>query len=476
MVRTSAKPRGKRAAAPVLPPPALDESTEGEPENPPTSPGSFDFSKPFQAFGRGQEKEFQRFTEEYPDRRAISTYVWRLEPAIDRKQVGIESTNIHIFPGACDLEALLERHGSGTYHLKFNDGNKNPSQRAKCSVKLDDPARPPNINPEELVIGGAKGRENENLISKYGGAGGSIVDRTNELLPGGFRALAKPAAVAPGAAAVAPAVAAAAVGGVDKALIDLARESMQSRAEQAGVDVDRALEIAKRMQAAPPPPDPVAQRFMTLAMDRAFSVPAAAPAADPLEHLERMTRIMSSMGWTAPGTAAPAAGGGAGWVDALTALPKILEHGAALVGNLFALRSLGGLPGQVAAPVAAAPGSVAPLVPAVAAAPDPITFEGEETKMKMSVLLQVGRLAKQSIESGQSGAAFAESLCQSSVFEQTFYDLVDAGQDGIMSYLAMVPGLGAQLEANRPAIEKWLGDFLSYEPVPEEVEPGGEVK
>lgn len=445
---------------PAALPAALDPA-EAEPLEA-AAPAEFDFGVPYQTFGPGQAAEFQRFTELYPDRRDISCYVWRLDPPIDRRQVGISDSNIEIIPGAVDLEGLLQRHGSGEYHLKFNDSNVKPAQRAKCTVKLDDPTKPANVNPQELLVTGVKGNRNAALIARYVGQGWSVVDKKNELIAEGFRALEPPPAVSP--------VVESKSAGVDKALVDLLREALLARSAKEGGELDRAFQIAKQLTPPPPVMDPVLGKLLQAAVDRMLipAAPAAAAAVDPMEHIEKMGNFFSKMGWTAPG----AGGGSAGlsWTDALAALPGILQHGAALVSQLMAYRMMTTAGAPIAGPPAAPP---APYVPAFLPAMPPAAAgipTGDDEMLnpaKLAALMEVGRMAMQSIESGEAGDDFAERLCASPQFEAIYDDLVAMGKAGIVSTLGSIPGLNAKLEPRRAELEVWLGRFLAYaEPGP----------
>lgn len=461
--RGRGRPRSKNlldfAAAPAVDPEA--EPVEAAPVE------SFDFGTPYQTFGAGQAAEFQKFTEQYPDRRDISCYVWRLDPPIDRRQVGISDSNIEIIPGAVDLEALLAKHGSGEYHLKFNDSNVKPAQRAKCTVKLDDPTKPPNVNPQELLVSGVKGNRNAALIARYVGMGWSVTDKKNELIPEGFRALEPPAAVAPIAESAKSA-------GVDKALVELLRESLLKRDAHQGGELDRAFQIADRLKPAAPTMDPVLGKLLAAAVDRMLIPAAPAAAPDPMEHIEKMGNFFSKMGWTAPG----AGGGSAGpsWTEALAALPGILQHGAALVSQLMAYRMMttaapAGAPGQAAA---AAPPFVPAFLPATVPAAPAATPGGDEEMLnpaKLAALMEVGRMAQKSIEEGEPGDDFAEKLCESPQFAPIYDDLVEMGKAGIIATLGSIPGLSARLDPRRVELEVWLDRFLAYndtgEPEPE---------
>jgi hypothetical protein len=391
-----------------------------------------------------------------------------VDPAINRNQVGIKDSNIQIIPGPVDLDALLELHGSGSYHLKFNDQNRKPAQRAKCTVTLEDPTRPPNLNPAELVIPAPAKSTNDAVLARYLNMGWTVAEKTNDLLPSGFRTLVPPAAAAPAAAGAS---------GVDKALVDLLRDNLAARAAAQGSDFDRALVLAKQIQA---PPDPVTARLAQATIDRITAPPPPPPAAaapvDPFEHIERMGRFFTSMGWAPPGqaaAAAPASDGGS-LIETIKALPKLLEHGTKFLTQLMTFRMMAAA-GQVpAAPglggmvPAFAPAAAAPL----AAAPEDEGEEGEEVEegeegeedamLAQLKLIEVGKMALGSIQSGQTGDQFAASLLASKKYRLVYLDLVDAGREGIEQYLALIPGMAAKIAPYRSRVDPWLTSFLAY--------------
>ncbi len=112
----------------------------------------FDFKKSFQNL---KPETFWQFLKEYPDWEAGAVYVYRLWPVIDRQLAGNKEKNIDIFTSAITDLDILHRHGSGKYHLMFNDSNKPKGlvNVATCKVDINDPLYEPVVPLEEVVEG-----------------------------------------------------------------------------------------------------------------------------------------------------------------------------------------------------------------------------------------------------------------------------------------------------------------------------------
>lgn len=401
-------------------------------------PADFDFSRSLQKL---QPDSFFLFIKQYPHPEGTSIYVYRLKPAIDRRQAGIEDTNIEIIERLNDVdeEYLLRNHGSGKYHLKFTDANKAKglTEVAKTTVEIYDPQAPPILNPIELVIG-APG--NDKLVNRYISEGWTVVD--NKLTP--------PSAADGGAGVLA------------KTVHDLVQERERRPVDESGLaarlvemlerrnnggidDLEKFLVLSEKLR---PAADPVQVEMMKVLAGMVRGG-GNAPEKNPLEELRSTAAFLKEMGF--------GAGGGTSWVEAVAALPGILQYGALMVRELKVMRAADQQPAPAAgSPPAAAPAGIA--APAV---------EGEGAEMfgglSLVQLKGVFDDAVAAFERGISGADFAHGLvCGRRDGEKLYETICAIGKEELLGMAALVPGAAEVVKARGPEIGKFLDEFIAY--------------
>lgn len=404
-----------------------------------TEAAPLDFTRSLQKL---QPDPFFLFIKQYPHPEGSSIYVYRLKPPIDRRQAGIEDSNIDIIEDAkiMDEDYLLRTHGSGKYHLKFTDANKPKglTEVAKTTIEIYDPAVPPILNPVELVIG-APG--NDKIVQKYIGEGWTVLDNklTSPTRDGGSAVLAE-------------------------TVRDLIKDRQRPNPENEGIaarlvevlerrndgglaELERFLALSERLQ---PKADPVQVEMMKVLAGMARGTSPAAEK-NPVEELRNTAALLKEFGW--------GGGGGPSWVEAVNALPGILQYGALLLRELNTSK-------------AAAPAAGSPAAPALAvgAVQQPAEEEGAEMLGGLSVVEMKGLFddAVDAFERGIGGADFAHAVVCRRNGEKLYETVCAIGKDQLLGFFAMMPGAEA-LKARRPEIEKFLDDFIAYgEPEPEQ--------
>jgi hypothetical protein len=412
----------------------------------------FDFTRSLQ---RLTPESFYGFVRQYPNHQGTQVYIYRVVPVIDRKQAGIENSYIDTLPGSpecpIDEEYLLRNHGSGKYHIKLSDSNKarGLTEVAKTTVEVYDPNVPPNLNPVELVVD-APG--NQRFVQLYLAKGWTVnegkltqpaePDSAAGKLADTVRDLAGQVASRPPHAEN------------NSELVGLLRELVQNRDR---VDpMDRAFQIAERMR-----PDSANAELVrtlgTLLVERA-NRPVDQATANPITQLKETAELLKQFGWGA-------GDGGGSWIQAVQALPGILQYGAMMFRELRMMRTLEVQPADPKPTPAAAP-APRQAVPETAAQP-PATAENpgepeQETDMPLpgmpfglkdlQRLKEIGENAIDAFDRGVDGDDFAHALvCGSRDGEKTYGALFQ-----------MVPGLSEKLAPKRAQMEAWLDQFVSY--------------
>jgi hypothetical protein len=385
-----------------------------------------DFDRPFQQL---RPETFYRFTREYPNKEAVSTYVYRLLPKINRSQVGIKTNYIAIHTEPIDEAFLLEKHGSGFYMLKFTDSNqpKGLAQRATTKLELSDPDFPPVVDPRELVLDDEKSRPwLDDLRARGILKGDAVSGATNE----------------------SPAV---------EALADVTRKLLEARGEHGGFDkqitpiilklldqkpstIDDAVKLASLMK---PAESPVTAELLKMLLSQQRQSPA-----DPFEAYERVEKVVERI--------AAKNGGGrtGGWSEFMQTLPSLIQGGLSVLSMMMAMRT-----GQPAPPISA----VAPAAPI--ATQETALPTGESDMLNPAIiraLQTTGERAIKAFERGISGDHFASALCIDDEGERIFAMLHQMGKDGIFQALSMAPGVMDRIAPRRAEIEVWLDDFIKY--------------
>lgn len=385
-----------------------------------------DFTKSFQKL---KPETFWRLWVQYPNREAISVYVYRLYPVIDRLKAGKDAKNIAIYTEPITELDFLRAHGSGKYQLQFNDSNRPPDLRqvATCILSLDDVDYPPVIAPGELVMNAPDNQ--------------SYVDGLRA------RGLMKEASVSQNDSNVAVAE----LAKTNREIITRVMETQS--ADKAAPAPDpfgialRMIELQKGMAPAPPPaadPFDIALKIVTLIQ------PAMQPAkaADPLESYVKVKQIMEEI---APKSAPASEGGGWGSMvlEFVKALPQLMQ-GFMMMQHA---QAAGAGPGVAGVPMAALPPQT-PTPPQETLVP----MTGEQ--IDVNVLLQQLRpFVLKALMRGQDGDEFADFVV--TLVSQDAYEKLRAlGMDGLLNYLKSQADLWPMLSSFEPQVREWLQAFL----------------
>lgn len=429
----------------------------------------FDYTASFQRFT--DSDLFARFCATYPKPEAAVTYVYRLFPVIDRGQAGSKDSSLEKVTGTVvDAEYLGTKWGSGRYHILFNDSSRpeNLQQVAKCTVEVEDPLQPPNVNPAELVCEGPGGDKNSAVISKYLNMGWTILDAKNELKPNTFKQLMVPSTNGGNAERVlAETVQSLALNRPDalpaNAVVvdrDMLRELMAGR-KSGGDELERAFQIAERLR---PAEDKTTQVLMAKMADALFARRSENPAPAPVQPdsvsqlRTTMQFLRDEMGWSnSAGNDGGVGLAGLGpWGGVLV---DLLKNAASGFGQALAMRMTvpgGQVPESVPVASLAAPAPVLPF-------PNPAAGGNQMVNpMQLQGLISLGQAAIAAFEAGTPGEDFAEQVCSDPATEPLYDDLVAMGKRGIFQALSMVPGLSEKLAPRRAEYEAWLDSFLVY--------------
>jgi hypothetical protein len=407
--------------------------------------GEFDYTASFQRFT--QPESFSKFCLGYPNPGNAVTYVYRLAPKIDREQSNNRETAIEKVAGeTVDYDYLARKWGSGRYMLLYNDlaRPRDLQQVAKCTIEIDDPLLPPELDPAELVVSD----RNAAVISRYLNMGWTIVETTNDLKPTPFKQLAPPSA---GNAA-------------DKVLAETVQKLALQGAERrpnGGDELEVAFKIADRLK---PAEDKLSTgllyKLIDVVLTRQNPAPVAPPPSDSVATLRTtMQFLREEMGWS------PAAGETAGTSILGGGAMKLLELAVSqmAVGFGQALATRFGPAVLAPAPVLeSSPATVGNMPQPEPVMPEVVREDPMLNPVKLKALIAVGQSAVDAFDRGVSGDDFAEWLCSKPETATVYDDLVSMGKQGILGALSVVPGLAEKLAPKRAAYEEWLDDFLAY--------------
>lgn len=240
---------------------------------------------------------------------------------------------------------------------------------------------------------------------------------------------------------------------VPEVLLNRALDVLTSQ-HRGGDDMERAFQIADRLK---PQADPVQLQVMKtlaeLVMERARPAEQTA-RPDPISQMKETAAFLKELGW-----GSHSSGSSGSWIDAVAALPGILQYGAQLIREMATMRAISA--GTVIQ-MPAAPG--APPLPSSPSAIPTTTQPGGEmiNPLNVNMLIEVGQDAIDAFERGISGDDFANGLVCRRGGEQLYNTLYEMGKESIISYVSMVPGLAEKLQPKRAELEAWLDEFIAY--------------
>jgi hypothetical protein len=420
---------------------------------------AFDFNKSNQKL---RWPDFVRFCAEYPNSAGSATYVYRLEPRINRAQAGIFTKNIDVAAEALTEDFVFATYGSGTYYLKFTDSNRPRGlhEVATCTAELWNPSIDPIIDPRELDLSEPK---NGKWKAKYLSAGFTVEDVEIPIKKGSeqmikIQRLAPPGTNADTAAASVERMAEKMVeqdkqasSSRDDLLRDLVRQVTSARAGDPD-SLDRAFKIAERLQ---PKADPAMQTLIGKLADLALSGrESAAPARNHLQELRETAAFLKEMGFG--GRSEPAAPD-TSWIAAVVPfLPSLVG----IVRQLLVVPAAGPQPGRVV--------DVQPQQTAPAAVPAEQNPNGGDMfgMPNLNAFVEVGQDALDAFDRGLSGAEFAHGLCCRRGGEALYEGLAKLGKTMLLQMVngaaGSVPGLAEKLAQHKRALETFIEEFLQY--------------
>lgn len=395
--------------------------------------------------------EFWRLCREYPHRAASMVYVWRLRPEIDRTLVGLKHSNIAKWPldrdDAASESRLLDEHGSGLYQLRLNDSNRGQGRItvAMARIEIDRPDRPAVIPPGELVNSEknasfinwcrANGmtehlwweREKEETMSNSaeGIAVQELSDITRELLS---RDKDRPAAKDP---------------------FELALQAQQVFGAGKGDAVGDLVKIMKLMNETRAESGATTQLLMTALLDVMKDRRNESSGLGQVKEILELVNVARESG----------GGGGDGspWASFFQGLPAAIAGISQIIGNVVALKTA----------AAAAPGGGVP-VPFINQPTDTdggaMPQNGDE-QVNLMGLVKIAHRALAAFMQGVSGDDFAHGVC---MMEPELYNmLAGMGKEQMLQILQTQPGVWAQVEPRRAAVEEFLDAFIAYGDEPE---------
>lgn len=405
-------------------------------------------------------EEFWRAVETYPDKSAISIYVYRLWPRLVRKPP--KQKNI-LKATSLTEDELRRKFGSGTYQVMLCDANR-PRAGVRAKVEIDDPQLEPVIDPDDLDVGHPENRAYVEGLKARG------------LLPPESTDMGETTAIAV------------------KEVAELARDAMKQHQQHRPESEANALinaakvvaEIQERAAKSNQPPDVLAiiEKLQPIVQQRPEGGTAdligklieqnnqllmrlleRQNPADPLEQLEKAASILDRVGRRAGG------GGGFDWSSLVNLVPAVLQGLAQLQARAAA-----------ASQAAAAPNPAVPSLPAAdpvsLAAPEAAGQSADEqipeaymqalmtaglTPAQINGLAKVGRLARESFERGVSGDDFAHALVSGVLMADgdAVYEVLE--QIGQQQVAALLPQLGFRVAPERQAdLNKFIADFFTY--------------
>ncbi len=436
--------------------------TDPTPPNPePTTAGEpaieYDYATGNQRFARIEE--FVRFGRGYPQRQALVAYLYRLEPKIDRRQVGLNesclekvtSATIGCPDGIPDENYLLERWGSGTYQLSLNDLSWSGwARRAICTVTIEDPEREPILDPGELIISGPKSVPNQPVIARYLARGWTIVEARNDLIDGAFKQLAPP-------------MSARAVQTVPDPVPPPATQAAGTLpAGYVMLDAASAARLLGAPQPAAGPDLPMFKTVFELADRISTRAPAAPADVGGFAQLRESIALLQSLGWNAPGQPAVAAASDSGgsWLENLVMkLPEIFREGRLLLQGLASMPATAAVAQQQQMNPAPEPAAIEP---------DEDFDEDEEAEQMLvpdlGALMQLGQRAVTAFEQGVTGERFAADLYRESNMRPLVEWLRSMDPSQVIHYLSQAPGLAGQVGPDRSRFEQWVYQFFQFQP------------
>lgn len=422
-------------------------------------------------------------------------YIWRLDPFFDNTNGGRDPKYIAVETRAIAEENLKEEHGSGTYKLWLNNGNK---RVAIATVSISDPDYPPHMPPGDWTNHprNKKWQSWKPLIDKWwtekvkAATGMTAQPQTQtgvpEYMVQFMSEVRRELNHRPDMTAGAKDQLMASIVTILPALLQ-----QQNNASDPAKMIE-ALVKAKDMLA--PPAAPADNSLMTFVLaqlvrlqesnDKLMGILLTQKATenkqpDPLSQVETMTKLITMVS-TIVQPAAPKE-----WYQDLaeTLGPKLVD----LTTQVVSLNAMNGRraptnvtppparpnPPQASAPVQA-PATVPPQPSVESPASEPSQIpagEPEMDTMQRSMLINVAQLAAQALNLSLTGDQFAEQILYK--FGQMVYDqfITNVPKDQLLAMVKTIPEAWSALQPFEAQLPEFIESFYSLPEQEDEDDP-----
>jgi hypothetical protein len=411
------------------------------------------------------------------------TYVYRLKPVINRKQVNPDNQkNIGSFSELITEESLTELFGWGKYRIDVCWLGKKDDTRVMWTVWSPDctmAENPPKLDLAELDLSNSDNRSYIEFLKSQGliDNGGNIVESSNgkgatgidpsllgfierqqQLLMQAVRTgQPKPNDVE--GQAMSKAIEIVAQGSAR------ANDLMMQQSKQQ--DPANTIELVKTVLAmAKPSGDGGNNDLIKLLMQQNTTLMQAMltrpqrEERDPLDQMLKMQEVMNTMRENNDGGSR----GGGSWKDKLMDVaPVVFQTIGGIIQAAMAQKANGGMeappvhvtPTVVGSPTAiqAGGGSDSPTMDA----------QAQQRAAMAQQLAAYGPMLVRAVNRGEDGSKFAESIETMFGVESGVYPSIRAmGKEGIISALAMEPNTWQALQPMLPQLEQFVDEFLAY--------------
>jgi len=389
--------------------------------------------------------DFAAYLADYPDKKGLMAYVYRLLPKIDLTLVGIDQTNIleTATPAEMTPQFVAAKFGRGKYMLKLNDANRPKGQTEVCQswFRLEDEEKPPVYDIRTLVLGHA---DNIDEVNRQLAIGNLVRDAVT----GAPRVRTQADADGP-----LPVVNGSNGGGelltretVGQLILGLVKNGTQHPGEM----MKQSIEIAKLLN----PPERVTTSVDQLQQLRqvieitrmlqppAAVIPPAISSIDPFQNYERIEAFISKVRGDAP---IAAGGDGAGTLQAVAA---IISGLTSAVPQIFeGIERLRKGPGR--------------------AGPVRRVQNVEMQKTLPDRVAEIAQLGFAKMNEGVNGFDFAAWVCAWHPGGLEVYRFLEPnGAAGVLGLAAMNPQTAPVVSnpATRAQLEQFLNDFFTFDP------------
>jgi len=405
-------------------------------------------------------EDFDQYLAGYPNKSGLNLSIYRLLPKIDFGLIGVKEHTIRktFEPDEMNADFVLKNFGRGKYQFRLNDKlrDKGQTEVATLIFALDDPEREPVYDIRTLCLGASENIDEINRLIEKGAlirdAAGAPRVRTERDGP-----------VTPSAVAVAPAGSSELVSRevIGQVLLKLIGQGTQNPKDM----IEQSISIAKLLRPESPASAPVsADQIAELVLVKLGRNNPAGRNEDPFQTWERIQGFIEKT--RGPVAAVSAVAGD----NMLAGLSEVLKSAAVLIpeiiqGVTFLQQQKARLDIDIERRAPGRAAQSAPGAPVQQTPPAPMNMADR--------IAEVAELAFIKIGEGINGFDFAAFVCQWHPGGLEVYRFLEPhGAVGVLGLLAMNPQAAPILAdaVKRPQLEKFLGEFFSYDPEPDEDE------